>query len=215
MKLISVNVGLPRDVEWNGQQISTAIFKEPVSGPTRLHPLNLEGDGQADPEVHGGARKVVYAYPSEHYAFWREELGEAELPWGAFGENFTTEGISEASVHVGDVLGLGTATLVVTEPRQACFKIGVRFGRVDVVKAFEEGLRTGFYLGVEQPGVVEAGDRFTIIREDPQGLAISDVVRAYTTGAGDVALLRRVIDNESLDERWRKHFRGELRKLVK
>ncbi len=214
MKLISVNVGLPRDVEWNGQLISTAIFKEPVSGPIRLQALNLEGDQQADLEVHGGARKVVHAYPVEHYSFWREELGKTELPWGTFGENFTIEGVDEASVHVGDVLGLGSATLVVTEPRQSCYKLGLRLGRADAVKVFEQSGRSGFYLAVEKPGVVEAGDRFTIVREDPQRLTISDVVRAYTTGASDVELLQRVVDNESLDELWREHFRDELRKLL-
>src|SRR5712691_7209078 len=158
MKLSSINVGLPRDVDWRGKRIRTSIFKALVSGPVRVTTLNLEGDQQSDLSVHGGRDKAVYAYPSEHYAFWREELPGTDLPWGAFGENFTTEGMLEDTVRIGDRLRVGAAEFVVTQPRMPCFKLGVRFDRPDMVRRFQHSGRTGFYLAVLREGEVAAGD---------------------------------------------------------
>ncbi|HSC71578.1 MAG TPA: MOSC domain-containing protein, partial [Candidatus Methylomirabilis sp.] len=129
MRLVSVNVGLPREVAAKGKRVRTGIFKEPVDGRVLLRTLNLEGDRQADLTVHGGPSKAVYAYPSEHYQYWRKELPDMHLPWGMFGENFTTEGLLEGQVHVGDRFRIGSAELMVTEPRLPCYKLGVRFGR--------------------------------------------------------------------------------------
>ena len=213
MKVISINVGLPRKVRWKKRLVSTSIFKEPVSGPVRLLDDNLEGDKQADLRVHGGPTKVVYAYPSEHYVFWREELPEMEFPWGAFGENLTTEGLDEESLHIGDVLRLGSATLIVTEPRMPCFKLGIRFGREDMVKRFLEAQRTGFYFGVEQTGTVEEGDRFELLSEDAQGLKVADVTRLYTTAKNDTALLTKAVETDSLPASWREHFERRLDKI--
>src|SRR6266478_8276711 len=148
MKLISLNVALPRIVEWNGGPVATGIFKEPVNGPVMLRTLNLEGDRQADLKVHGGVSKAVYAYPSEHYAFWRAEFAAMDLPWGMFGENLTTEGLLEDAVCIGDRFRVGQTELIVTEPRMPCYKLGVKFGRADIIKRFLASRRSGFYFAV-------------------------------------------------------------------
>src|SRR5579863_4568929 len=157
MKLISLNVGRPRLVVYNGATINTGIFKHPVSGPVQLRRLNLDGDRQADLRVHGGPDKAVYAYPSEHYAWWRAQLDRVELPWGAFGENLTIEGLTENDVCVGDRFRAGTAEFVVTQPRMPCYKLGIRFGRTDVVEKFLASGRTGFYVSVVREGDVGPG----------------------------------------------------------
>jgi len=159
MKLLSVNVGLPREVKWNGRVIRTSIFKAPVEGRVRVRKLNLDGDQQSDLSVHGGIDKAVYVYPSEHYSFWHEHLPAADLPWGAFGENFTTEGaLEDTTVHIGDRFRVGSAAFVVTQPRMPCFKLGIRFGRGDIIKRFLRSGRNGFYFAVAEEGEVVAGD---------------------------------------------------------
>jgi MOSC domain-containing protein YiiM len=148
MKLISLNVALPRLVEWNGGPVATGIFKEPVQGAVMLRTLNLDGDRQADLSVHGGVSKAVYAYPSEHYEFWKKELPDMELPFGMFGENFTTAGLLEDAVNVGDRFSVGEAELMVTEPRMPCYKLGIKFGSADIIRKFLQSRRTGFYFAV-------------------------------------------------------------------
>jgi MOSC domain-containing protein YiiM len=208
MKLLSTNVGLPREVPWGGKTVSTSIFKAPVSGRVRIGRENLEGDRQADLSVHGGLDKAVYAYPSEHYAFWHDALRGTALPFGAFGENFTTEGILEDTVHIGDRLRVGTAELVVTQPRMPCFKLGIRFGRPGIVKRFQQSGRTGFYLAVLTEGEVQAGDRLTSASRDPSGVTVSDVVRLFTREASEEQeLLQRVMELTALPEDWRAYFR--------
>jgi MOSC domain-containing protein YiiM len=164
--VVSINVGRPRAVEWRGRTIRTAIFKEPVTGPVEVRTLNLAGDEQADLSVHGGADKAVYAYPAEHYAYWRGELPGVELPWGAFGENFTTEGLSESRLRVGNRLRIGSAEFRVTQPRMPCFKLGIRFGRADMVQRFQRSGRSGFYLAVLREGAVTPGDRIDVLPGD-------------------------------------------------
>ena len=213
MKTLSISVGLPREVTWKGRRVSTSIFKEPVSGPIELRQHNLEGDKQADLSVHGGPTKAVYAYPSEHYPFWRAEFPEMELPWGMFGENLTTEGLDEESVHIGDVFQLGTAQLVVTEPRMPCFKLTIRFGREDIVKRFLQSQRSGLYFGVEQEGTVQAGDQFEILSRNSQGLKVADVTRLYTTDKGNVALLEKAVATPALPDKWKSYFDHRLENL--
>jgi MOSC domain-containing protein YiiM len=164
VRIVSVNVGRPRKVEYLGRAVRSAIWKAPVAGPVRVTRLNLEGDKQSDPRFHGGPDKAVYAYPSEHYAFWARELPGVEFPWGAFGENLTIEGILDEDVRAGDRLEAGSAEFVVTEPRMPCYKLGVRFGREDMVKRFFDHGATGFYLGVLREGEVEAGDEVVLTR---------------------------------------------------
>ena len=209
MKLLSVNVGLPREIEFHGKFVRTSIFKSPASGQVRVATLNLEGDEQSDLSVHGGAHKAVYAYPSEHYAFWREEVPGLDLSWGAFGENFTTEGLLE-EVQIGDRLRVGTAEFAVTQPRMPCFKLGIRFGRPEIVKRFLRSGRTGFYLAVLREGQVTAGDSIEALARDEHGVTIADIVNLYKTDATNQDLLRRASDLPALPPYWRDHFRKRL-----
>jgi MOSC domain-containing protein YiiM len=210
MKLLSVNVGLPREVESQGRLVRTSIFKSPVEGPVRVATLNLDGDQQSDLAVHGGVHKAVYAYPSEHYDYWRKELPGMDLPSGAFGENFTTEGLLEQTVHIGDRLRIGSAELVVTQPRMPCFKLGIRFGRPDMVKRFLRSGRTGFYLAVLAEGQVTAGASIDLITGDEHAVTVADIVGLYTADATNQALLRQVSELAALPEAWRDYFRKRL-----
>lgn len=175
MKVLSTNVGAPRDVEWRGKTVRTSIFKTPAPGRVRVTVLNLAGDEQSDLSVHGGVDKAVYAYPSEHYAFWRKELPGMEFPWGAFGENLTTEGLLEEKVHIGDRFRAGTAEFVVTQPRMPCFKLAIRFNRPDMVKRFLRSGRSGFYLAVLREGDIAAGDPIELVAKDAHQVSVADV----------------------------------------
>jgi MOSC domain-containing protein YiiM len=211
MRLISVNVGLPREVDWHGRAVLTSIWKSPVAGPVRVTSLNLEGDRQSDLSVHGGPDKAVYAYPSEHYGYWKSELaGKDRLPWGAFGENFTVEGLLEASVRIGDRVRAGSAEFVVTQPRMPCFKLGLRFGRDDMVKRFLRSGRTGFYLAVRREGEVASGDAIELAGRDDRGVTVADIVALYASGMENEDLLRRAVEAPALPESWRDYFRKRL-----
>jgi MOSC domain-containing protein YiiM len=194
--------------------VTTAIFKEPVLGRVPVRRLNLEGDGQADLSVHGGKDKAVYVYPAEHYADWHQELPDLELSWGMFGENLTVEGLREDDVHVGDRLRVGSAEVVVTQPRLPCYKLSVRFGRDDIVKRFLASGRTGFYLAVTREGDVGAGDPVAVLARDPQGITVGDVTRLYVRDKRNVAKLRQVIQVAALPEGWRNQFRDQLVKAA-
>jgi MOSC domain-containing protein YiiM len=213
MKLVSLNVGLPRIVEWNGEPVATGIFKEPVEGPVMLRTLNLDGDRQADLSVHGGVSKAVYAYPVEHYAFWKNELPDMELPYGMFGENFTTEGLLENAVNVGDRFRLGEAELMATEPRLPCYKLGIKFGRADIIRKFLQSRRTGFYSAVLKEGRVKAGDEIELITRDANNITISDITRLYAFERDDLTTLRRAVKLEALSESWRGYFEHQIQKL--
>lgn len=185
LSVVSVNVGQPRELEWRGEAVRTSIFKSPVAGRARVSRLNIEGDRQSDLEVHGGAEKAVYVYPSEHYSFWRKELPGQDLPWGAFGENLTTAGLSEESVHIGDRLCAGSAEFVVTQPRMPCFKLAIRFDRPDIVKRFLRSGRTGFYLAVLKEGEIGAGDVIERIAQDGPRVSMAAVVAARSRSLAD------------------------------
>ena len=214
MKLISINVGLPRIVTVNGDPVSTGIFKEPVAGRVMLRTLNLDGDRQADLSVHGGPSKAVYVYPSEHYDYWKRGLPEMKLPWGMFGENFTTAGLFESEVNIGDRFSVGSAVVMVTEPRMPCYKLGIKFGRSDMVKKFLASERTGFYFAVLQEGEVGAGDPIELIEKNHHGVRVSDITRLYTREKQNIRLLRRAIQVEALPESWKSYFHQRLDKLV-
>lgn len=181
MTIISVNVGRPRVIEWRGATVRTSIFKSPVTSRVRVIGDNLEGDEQSDLTVHGGPNKAVYVYPSEHYALWKAELPETEFPWGAFGENLTTEGWLEDVVYIGDRFGCGTAEFVVTQPRQPCYKLGVRFDRLDMVKRFHRSGRCGFYLAVVKEGDVGAGDRMTRVSTPKGRISVAEAYQDITS----------------------------------
>lgn len=213
MKILSVNVGLPRLVMRDGEPVSTGIFKEPVAGRVMLRTLNLDGDRQADLSVHGGPEKAVYAYPSEHYAFWKRELPDMNLPWGMFGENFTTEGMLETETNVGDRFRIGSAEVMVTQPRMPCYKLGIRFGRADIIKRFLVSERTGFYFSVLKEGEVGAGDEFELVEKNASGVRVVEVTRLYGSDKRNVDLLRRAIATESLPDSWRGYFLKRLQSI--
>jgi MOSC domain-containing protein YiiM len=210
MRVVSVNIGLPRTVRLQRRDVTTGIFKKPVAGRIPLRRLNFDGDRQADLAVHGGAAKAVYAYPLEHYAFWREQLQE-ELPFGSFGENLTVERLPlEQDIAVGDRFRIGTAELVVTQPRIPCFKLALRFGREDMVKRFLASGRTGYYLAVQVEGDVGAGDRVHTLALHPARIPVADVTRVYASDRGDFATIERLVALDALPEDWRSHFEQKL-----
>ena len=210
MKLLSINVGQPREVEWRGKIVRTSIFKAPVSGRVPVTRLNVQGDRQSDLSVHGGADKAVYAYPSEHYAFWRNEMPAMDFPWGTFGENLTTEGLLEDKVHIGDRFRAGSAEFTVTQPRMPCFKLAIRFNRTDMVKRFLRSGRTGFYLAVIQEGDIRAGDSLDLVAGYNSGVTVADVVGLYAADSANQDLLRRASELSALPESWREYFRERL-----
>lgn len=210
MELISLNVGLPRNEIWKGRTVTTGIYKEPVAGAVRLRKLNLDGDRQADLSVHGGPEKAVYAYPSEHYAYWRNELGRPELTWGMFGENFTTEGMLESETNIGDIFRIGTALVMVTQPRMPCYKLGIKFGRDDMLKLFLSSLKSGFYFSVLEEGEVAAGDEIKLVARDPNNITVEDITKLYSTERDNDALKRRAIEVEALPLSWRNFFLKQL-----
>jgi MOSC domain-containing protein YiiM len=197
----------------NDEPVSTSIFKQPVDGPLALRKLNLDGDRQADLTVHGGPTKAVYVYPSEHYEYWKHEFPEMQLPWGMFGENFTISGLLEPQVNIGDTFSVGTAVVAVTEPRMPCYKLGIRFGRTDVIRKLLQSERTGFYLSVLQEGEVAPGDQIDLIEKSKTSVSISDVTRLYSSDRSNADLLRRAIATEGLPESWRAYFEHQLEKV--
>lgn len=211
MKIVALHVGLPRLALYNGEPVSTGIFKKPVPGPVMLRTLNLDGDRQADLSVHGGSSKAVYAYPCEHYEFWRKELPEMTLPYGMFGENFTTEGLFEDQVNVGDRFRVGAAEIMVTEPRLPCYKLGIKFGRSDIIKRFLQSRRTGFYFAVVKEGLVAVGDQIELISRDPNNITIADITRLYAFEKDDLETLRRAVKLEALSKSWRDYFASKIR----
>lgn len=216
MKVISVNTGLPRNVTWHGRSVTTGIFKEPVHRRISLRKLNLYGDGQADLSVHGGAYKAVYCYPLAHYDYWKRELPNRELPMGIFGENFTLDGSSEESVHLGDQFSVGSVEVVVTQPRLPCYKLGIRFESDDMVRRFFVSGRTGFYLAVTREGEVGTGDDMRVIHREPNGVPVSEITRLYAEkryGSAEVASVQRALRVAVLPESWKEYFRERLERV--
>ena len=210
MKLISVNVGSPREITLGGKTIRTSIWKNPIQGRVHVSKLNLDGDQQSDLSVHGGADKAVYLYPSEHYSYWRTQLPDVELPWGAFGENLTTEGILEDRIIIGDRIRVGSVEFMVTQPRMPCYKLGIRFDRRDMVKRFLESKRTGLYLAVLREGEVKQGSEIDFIEKQESGVTITEIVSLYSTDSQNQELLRRATELSALPHSWRDYFRKRL-----
>jgi MOSC domain-containing protein YiiM len=210
VKLVSLNVARPRLVVYNGRTINTGIFKRPVSGPVQLRTLNLDGDRQADLSVHGGINKAVYGYPSEHYPFWRKELPDVDLPWGMFGENFTTSGLAEDELHVGDRFQIGSSILMVRQPRTPCYKLAAKFQRDDMPERFLLSDRSGFYFSVEQEGSVAAEDDFQLLKRNQDGITISEMNRLFVREKYNQDLLRKAIHTSVLPEDWREYFSERL-----
>lgn len=212
MKILSLNVGLPRTVHDRGRDVTTGIFKAPVQGPVMMRRLNLDGDRQADLEVHGGRNKAVYAYPSEHYEFWRKEFPEMDLPWGMFGENLTTEGLKEEDAYIGDNYRIGEALVMVTQPRVPCYKLAIRFGRDDILKRFLVSRRSGIYFSVLEEGFVDTGDTIERVHQDENHVSVADINSVYVEGT-NIPLLRRIVGLEKLPSGMREYFAEQLDSL--
>jgi len=210
MRVVSVNVGLPRPVTYRGKTVQTGIWKHPVPGRIGMVGDNLVGDRQADLNVHGGRDKAIYGYPSEHYAWWRERLPDADLGWGAFGENLTVEGILEDDVRVGERFRVGTAELMVTQPRTPCFKLGIKFARPQIVKEFLRSERSGFYFAIVRPGEIGAGDAIERVHAEPDSMTVTELVRLSVADDVDTATLRRAVALPGLAASWRDAFARQL-----
>lgn len=210
MRIVSVNVGLPKEVIWKGAPVKTGIFKEPVDGPVPIKKMNLAGDRQADLSVHGGLEKAVYAYPAEHYEYWREVLPDVSLSWGKFGENLTTEGLKEHSVCIGDYVKIGSAVLMVTQPRMPCYKLNIRFNRDDMIRLFLTSRRSGFYFSVVEEGEVRAGTDVKLVHQDPQRVTVVDILELYLEKSPNPALLQRVMNVDALPQGWKTELLMEL-----
>jgi MOSC domain-containing protein YiiM len=210
LKIISLNVALPRLVTYRGHTVKTGIFKAPVTGPVAVRTLNLDGDRQADLTVHGGPFKAVYGYPSEHYEFWRNEFPGMNLPWGMFGENFTTEGLLESSLHIGDRLKAGSSILMVRQPRIPCYKLAAKFQRNDILARFLRSGRSGFYFSVEQEGTVEVGNEIEFLSHEADGITISEMNRLFADDLYNSELLEKAIATPALPEDWRDYLKKRL-----
>jgi MOSC domain-containing protein YiiM len=213
MKLLAVSVGEPREIVVEDRLVRTSIFKSPVTGRIPIRNHNLAGDAQSDLSVHGGTAKAIYAYPHEHYAFWREQLPGVELQPGHFGENLTIEGLLEEDVHVGDRLKIGSSELVVTQPRLPCYKLGIRFGRADMVNRFLASRRTGFYLSVASEGDLGAGDTIEILERHPAAISIRELLRMYLKEGVGSDRLREAIAIPALSDAWRAELQKQLARV--
>ena len=213
MKLVALSVGGPREIEWQGATVRTSIFKDRVAGRRRVSGFNIDGDEQSDLSVHGGRYKAVYVYPSEHYPLWRLELSEPELAFGGFGENLTTEGLVEDDVCIGDRFRIGTAEFSVTQPRQPCFKLGIRRHRLDMVRLFHKSARSGFYFSIEREGDVQEGDAIEIVARDERRASIASLFRLMYSDSPDVGLLKIAAAHPALAPSWREDFSERLEQI--
>jgi MOSC domain-containing protein YiiM len=213
MKIVSLNVARPQLIVYNGATINTGIFKKPVSGPVQLRTLNLDGDRQADLTVHGGPNKAVYGYPSEHYPYWQQELPGIDLSWGLFGENFTTDGLTEDDLHVGDRFRIGSSIVMVRQPRTPCYKLAAKFEREDMIERFLRSGRSGFYFSVEHEGTVAAGDSLELLSRNESGITVSEVNRLFVREKYNQDLLHKAISTAELPESWRDYFVERLDRL--
>jgi len=210
MKLISLNVSLPKTVEFRGNKVTTGIYKDPVQGRIQVRKLNLDGDKQADLTVHGGIEKAVYSYPSEHYPFWRSLYPDIEMNWGMFGENFTTEGLLENQVNIGDEFQIGSTKFAVTQPRMPCFKLGIKFGRGDVIKKFFASGKPGIYFKVLEEGEVGTGDEIKQIRRDENNVTVVDIMKIYGKERENVDFLKKAIKVDALAQGWKDYYQQIL-----
>lgn len=212
MKLLSVNVSLPKDIAYRDKTISTGIFKETVQGRVMLRELNLNGDGQADLVGHGGIYRAVYVYSIEHYDYWQRELGRNDFTYGQFGENFTVEGMLEDNIHIGDVFRIGDALVEVPQPRVPCYKLGIKMGSPQFVKTFLTSGRVGFYFRVLQEGEVGAGDIIERVRVDPERLTVRAAHQLLYFDKENVEGLQKALRISALSPGWRDSFEKFLAK---
>jgi MOSC domain-containing protein YiiM len=194
-KILSLCVSMSKPINFQGRVVHTGIYKEPVQGRVALRALNLDGDEQADLTVHGGLEKALYTYASEHYPFWQEQLPDTKLPWGAFGENLTTERLFESTVCIGDEFRVGTAVIRVTQPRLPCYKLAIKIGRNDIVRRFIKSGRSGIYFSVVKEGVIAAGDELIYVRGDEHKVTVREVAELFIRKSQDVEQIERILNS--------------------
>lgn len=214
MKLVSINVGMPKLVEINGHQVNTGIYKTPQTGKVWLSKTNLAGDGQADLTVHGGEFQAAYSYPIEHYTYWENTLGKSNLPYGTFGENFTVSGLLEDEVYIGDRFTIGDAIVEATMPRIPCFKFGHKIGKPDILHTFLTSGRSGFYHKVIQEGYVQAGDNMVRIAHNPNSITIRQALGMQKLDEGDVDALQQALTIQALPPLLRSIYQQRLESLL-
>ena len=216
MKVVSVNVGLPKQVSYGKRQVVTSIFKEPIEGRVKVTTLNLDGDAQADLSVHGGLDKAIYSYSGEHYKYWKEVYPTIVMPFGMFGENLTTQGLNEDTVNIGDQYQIGSSRLVVTQPRMPCYKLGIKFGRMDILEKFINSQRPGIYYKVLQEGDLGTGDNITLLHKDKNNVTINDIVSLYINDRHDkenISKMKKATKLKSLPESWKTYFGQKISRL--
>ena len=204
MKIISTNIGDAVEIEWQGKKVKTGIYKYPVAGPIFLEKEDVRNDQVIDRRYHGGADKACYLYSKDHYPYWQSLYPELDWQWGMFGENLTVEGIDESMIRIGDVFRLGEALVQVTQPRQPCFKLGVRFGDPKMVRAFLESPYPGVYVRILEEGFVKTGDEMSLEKQATGNMTLAEVFSLFTRNNDQAELLRRAIEIPELAEACRK-----------
>lgn len=215
MKLLSVNVSLPKEVQNNGKTMTTGIFKEPVKKRVMLRTMNLDGDGQADLVGHGGIYKAVYVYSIENYEYWKSELSRNDFTYGQFGENFTVEGMLEDEIHIGDVFRVGGALVEVTQPRVPCAKLGFKMGMAKFPKLFLQNSRVGFYLRVLEEGEVGAGDVIERVEVDAERMTVREINHLLYFDQKNLEGAKKALRIRALSPGWRGSFKERLAKNSK
>ncbi|MEZ4811720.1 MAG: MOSC domain-containing protein [Allomuricauda sp.] len=200
MRVISTNIAIPKMVQWNGKEIITGIYKYPVPEPIHLETESVAGDTIADRKVHGGTFKACYLFSSKHYAYWKGKYPRLEWDWGMFGENLTLEGLDESKLRIGSIYRLGTALVQITQPREPCFKLGIKFGTQEVLKQFIDHGFPGTYVKVLEVGSVKVGDEMTLVEESKNPLTVQQFYQLLFSRAKDPVLLQLAIDNEALPQ---------------
>ncbi|MEO8447239.1 MAG: MOSC domain-containing protein [bacterium] len=211
MKLLSINTGLPKDFQWQGKTISTSIFKSPVNRSCKVKFLNIEGDKQADLVDHGGIDKAVYSYDYKYYPYWKKTLARNDWEYGMFGENLTTQGLTDDKVRIGNIYRIGSAMLRAVQPRFPCFKLEIRFGRDDMIKKFYDSKRFGTYFRVEQEGNININDKIELIEESKETVTIQDVVNCKVHKGKDQSKLKKILSSQWLPQNLRESLRMYLK----
>ena len=210
-RLLSVNVGLPRDIVWRGRTVHTGVWKDPVQGRCRVGRLNLEGDGQGDLAGHGGEQRAVFVYQIESYRYWQDQLGRTDFVYGQFGENFTVEGLPDDGVSIGDRYGIGSALFEVTQPRVTCYRVGIRMNEPRMPALLTSSGRPGFYFRVLKEGEVEAGDEIVKVEEGKERMSVAEVNALLYLPPHPRDRLERASQIAALSPGWRSSFTALLR----
>jgi MOSC domain-containing protein YiiM len=209
-RLLSVNVGLPRDVTWQGKTVHTGIWKAPVKGPRMVRRLNIDGDGQGDRAGHGGEHRAVFVYQYDSYRYWQSQLGRMSLTYGQFGENFTVEGLADTEVCIGDRYRIGGALFEVTQPRVTCYRVGIRMNEPEMAALLVKHGRPGFYFRVIEEGEVEAGDEIAQVAAGPERMSVFEINALLYMPGHPRDSLERALRIPALSGGWRHSFEALL-----